>query len=79
MNPGFYKADNNQLLYAPNFVLHADFELRSNTHAEHEYPIDGWYWFETEDEARKVLGIPAPEPADTTDQPLPTGQRQGHP
>ena len=62
MNPGFYKNDNGQLLYGPNFVLNKDYELRAETHANHTYPVDGWSWFDSEDEAREELGIPAPTP-----------------
>lgn len=55
MNPGFYKNDNGQLLYGPNFVLNKDYELRAETHAQHTYPVDGWAWFDSEEEARSVL------------------------
>lgn len=48
---GFYKLDGG-LLFGPNFVLNANYELRRETHEEHTYPIDGWYWFDTEEQAR---------------------------
>ena len=55
---GFYKVDGD-LLYAPNFVLGAygAYELRKETHQEHTYPIDGWYWFDTENEARVFFNM----------------------
>jgi hypothetical protein len=47
---GFYKLDGN-LLYGPNFVLNAAYELRKETKDQHVYPTDGWYWFDTLEEA----------------------------
>lgn len=58
---GFYKNDNGNLLFGPNFVLNANYELRRATKDEHTYPTDGWYWFDSEDEARTQFGIPAEE------------------
>lgn len=65
MNPGFYKNENGLLLYGPNFVLNKDYELRAETHEGHEYPVDGWSWFDSEEEARDALGIPAEEETPT--------------
>ena len=48
---GFYKNDNGNLLFGPNFVLNANYELRRETHEQHNYPIDGWFWFDSEKEA----------------------------
>ena len=47
----FYKRENEELLVAPNFVHGPDFSLTAETKDEHEYPVDGWYWFEDLDEA----------------------------
>ena len=60
MNPGFYKLDGD-LLYGPNFVLNANYELRKETKDEHTYPIDGWYWFDSEEEARAYFELPIEE------------------
>jgi hypothetical protein len=54
---GFYKLDS-ELLYGPNFVLHASYELLRDTKDQHTYPVDGWYWFDTEAEARKFFDLP---------------------
>ena len=54
---GFYKLDGEILLYAPNFVLNANYELRKETHTEHTYPVDGWYWFDTEQETRIFFNL----------------------
>jgi len=52
---GFYKKDGEVLLYGPNYVLNAAYELRRETKDQHPYPIDGWNWFDTEEEAVKSL------------------------
>lgn len=54
---GFYKLDGEVLLYGPNFVLNAAYELRKETNDQHTYPIDGWYWFDNEAEAKLFFGI----------------------
>ena len=53
----FYKNDNWTLLYWPNFVLNINYELKKEKKDEYTYPVDGWYWFENEDEAKEFLGI----------------------
>lgn len=57
MTAGFYKVDGD-LLYAPNFVLNAKYELRKETKDNHTYPIDGWSWFDSEEEARLHFNLP---------------------
>lgn len=54
----FYKRDGETLLTAPNFVIGPDFELRAETYDQHTYPVDGWYWFDTLDEAMQTLSNP---------------------
>lgn len=48
---GFYKNDNNVLLYAPNYVINKNYELYTINSDSYDLPIDGWYWFENEDDA----------------------------
>ena len=57
---GFYKLDSD-LLFGANFVLNANYELRRATHDQHTYPVDGWYWFDNEEEARSAFKLPIPE------------------
>lgn len=54
---GFYKLDpnTNELLFGPNFVSAPTFELLRETHEDHAYPIDGWWWFNSEEEAYLFL------------------------
>ncbi len=51
----FYKRENDELMVAPNFVLGPGFELRAETHDEHTYPVEGWYWFDNLDAAMAGL------------------------
>lgn len=60
MNPGFYKKENNYLIYGPNFVLNMNYELRLDLKDTYEYPIDGWYWFDSDDEAYAFFGLEKP-------------------
>jgi hypothetical protein len=50
---GFYKRDpeSGELLYAPNAVYAPGFTLLKEQHAEDQYPVDGWAWFESLAEA----------------------------
>jgi len=46
---GFYKqVEDGSWMYAENFVYGPDFELLKELKDTYTYPIDGWYWFETE-------------------------------
>jgi len=48
---GFYKNDEAGLLYAPNKVINQSFELDVTRKDEYVYPIDGWYFFDSEEDA----------------------------
>lgn len=56
---GFYKLDSD-LLFGPNFVLNASYELRRETKDQCAYPEDGWYWFDSEEDARLFFNLPLP-------------------
>ena len=58
---GFYKLDGETLLHGPNFVFSANYELRAETHTENEYPVDGWYWFDTAEEAYEFFVVEMPK------------------
>lgn len=63
--PGFYKREDENLLYGPNFVVNANYEMYKEEKDSYTYPIDGWYWFDDETQARENLGLPpAPPPSD---------------
>lgn len=57
MEYGFYKNDNGILLYAPNFVYNKDYELIIENKDNYNYPIDGWKYFETKQEALSFFNI----------------------
>jgi len=56
---GFYKRDPGDILiFGRYFVLNANYHLKRDDHTQYEYPIDGWSWYETEEDARAALGFP---------------------
>lgn len=65
---GFYQVQGDQLFYGSNFVENAEFQLYADKWDQYEYPAYGWYWFESEQEARNFfsLPMPVPEPPDPT-------------
>jgi hypothetical protein len=70
--PGFYKAENNELFYGPNYVLGINSEnLYKENKDSYEFPINGWYWFDTEEEARIALNVPVPPPPPIFVPPVP--------
>lgn len=56
MNAGFYKF-NDRLLYAANWVRSPSCQLHINDRNTYSYPVDGWYWFDTLEEACLHFGI----------------------
>jgi hypothetical protein len=42
---GFYKLEDDNWLYAPNFVCAPDFTLEKELKDTYIYPVDGWYWY----------------------------------
>ena len=51
----FYKREGEDLQIAPNFVYAPGYTLEKETREENTYPVDGWYWFDTLDEALASL------------------------
>ena len=48
---GFYKyTEGSELAFAPNFVLNADYHLKREEYTANTYPIDGWSWYNSEEE-----------------------------
>lgn len=48
--PGFYKVDGENVLYAPNFVLNKDYELKKENLETLVLPVDGWNWYNSEED-----------------------------
>lgn len=47
----FYKKTDTELLTAPSFVHGPSFELDASIHDTYTYPVEGWYWYDTIDDA----------------------------
>jgi hypothetical protein len=56
---GFYKREDDALLYGPHGVLGPEYELTRETRHSNVYPVDGWSWYDSEDAARADLGLPS--------------------
>lgn len=55
---GFYKLDNETtLLYAPNFVAAPEYSLDKTIKNDFTYPVNGWYWFDSEEEAKQFFNL----------------------
>jgi hypothetical protein len=54
---GFYKLDPDgvTVLHGPNFVINANYELHREHKDTYDYPVDGWSWYNSEEEARAAL------------------------
>lgn len=57
---GFYKYEEPSLHYGPNYVLAPEYELFKETKDDHSYPIDGWHWFDTIEEALAFFDMSEP-------------------
>jgi len=60
----FYKNNNGVIFEAHNFVLSKNYELKKEYYQEYKYPIDGWYWMDTSDDAYSFFGIEKPKETD---------------
>lgn len=59
MTQGFYKKHEQILLYAPNSVEGPKCALFRQDKDSYEYPVDGWSWFDSEEEAKQHFDEPA--------------------
>jgi len=53
----FVKNYNGSLLIGENFVYSPIVILKAEEKDNFTYPQDGWYWFDTEDEAYSFFGL----------------------
>lgn len=72
---GFYKIIDNetlQMAMGPNYVLgpYGSFELQRAQKDTYTYPVDGWYWFDSEEEACVFFNIPYPPESPTMGLPI---------
>ena len=61
MKAGFYKLNGITLMYAEIGVYSQAYTMECKAKDKYKYPIDGWYWFASEAEARKFFGLPEVE------------------
>lgn len=54
---GFYKLEDDNWQYAPNFVYAPNYELVRENKDSYTYPVEGWEWFDTEQEAYEFFQI----------------------
>jgi len=52
---GFYKLEDDNLMYAPNFIFAPNYELRKELKDTYVFPVDGWHWFDSEELAKRNL------------------------
>lgn len=57
---GFYLYQDGSLAFGPNFVESKDFQIYREQKNSYTYPVNGWYWFDSEDEARQFFNCPKP-------------------
>jgi hypothetical protein len=57
---GFFKRQDDFILHGPNFVRgpFGLFDLFREEKDTYEYPVEGWYWFDSEEEACQFFGLP---------------------
>lgn len=53
-----YQEDIDTVLEGSGWVLNKDYFLEKSKKDTYTYPIDGWYWFDTMEEAREFFGLP---------------------
>jgi len=58
---GFYKNDNGFLVWSADRVINDNFELWLDQKETYSYPVEGWIWAESEEQARLTLNLPLPE------------------
>jgi hypothetical protein len=57
MNPGFYKFTGDFLSYASTGIYAPNFTLTAADHESATYPVNGWYWFDSQSQAEAFYGI----------------------
>ena len=57
---GFYKNINNNIVFAQNQVVNINYELNISDIDDKYIPVDGWYVFNTKQEAYDYFGLDIP-------------------
>jgi hypothetical protein len=53
----FYTYENNMLMYGPSVAFSDGLVLAIELKDTYEYPVNGYYYFETEEEAKNFFNI----------------------
>lgn len=54
---GFYKNYSGYLVHGPTCISNKDYELKREKKGEYQYPVDGWFWFDSEKEAKTFFNL----------------------
>ena len=54
----FYKLIDEKNYIFGSEVLSAEYQLLTEDKDTYAYPVDGWYWFNSEEEAREFFNLP---------------------
>jgi hypothetical protein len=54
---GFYRLSNGQVIGGGKHITAPNYELREGDKDTHTYPVHGWYWFDSKEDAIAVLTI----------------------
>ena len=57
MEAGFYRYDDDNILYGSDNIFGAGYMLLAEFKDTYNYPVEGWYWFDTPQEASTKLGF----------------------
>lgn len=78
MNQGFYKNENGNLLSAANRVTTPNNTLLKQEKDSYVYPIEGWYWFDSEEDAYNFWGLEINEiEEEEEEEEIPQNQNKG--
>jgi hypothetical protein len=53
---GFYKKEADSVLYG-QMIFGPTYMLFDTEHEKHQYPVDGWYWFESKELAYNFFDV----------------------
>ena len=53
----FYRVDNKYLIKVETNLFGPGFDLLAQNYDTYSYPVEGWYWFDTDEDASKNLGF----------------------
>lgn len=62
---GFYQVQSDVLCWGANVILAPDYTLTREDKDTYTYPHDGWYWFDSEEDARKFFNFYSDLPQET--------------